>query len=183
MAYGSTGTGKTFTIMGPELAFHDADKGSSDASVFAFQVASDSKGTDHDDASLRSDQAGLLPRAAVHIFEAVSRDSEHVYTAEISYIQLYCERLQDLLAPEVGHGGSGDGLDLTLREDPEDGVYVEGATWVPVDDAQACIRLVRAGNRARAVAATHMNAHSSRSHAVFAMRVRRAVNDCRVSYC
>lgn len=85
-----------------------------------------------------------------------------------------------LARAEGAEGGSGASAAtgsamraLPLREDSERGVYVEGAAQVPVRSAAECLGLLRRGEGRRAVAATALNAHSSRSHAVLALDIER----------
>lgn len=87
----------------------------------------------------------------------------------MSYVQIYCERLLDLLDPFLPPGS------LLLREDhPErGGIYVDGATNLRVHSVDECLSCVAKGDRNRAVAGTSMNAHSSRSHAILIVRLER----------
>jgi kinesin family protein 5 len=88
-------------------------------------------------------------------------------TILMSYVQIYCERIFDLLDPEVNSSN------LLIREDPERGVFIEGAACFPVTNVQECLKALEHGNTNRAVASTTMNAHSSRSHAVIILRIER----------
>ena len=55
----------------------------------------------------------------------------------------------------------------------EDRVDVDGLTWVPVQSAEEALLLLARGAGQRATAATLMNDRSSRSHAIFTLRIRR----------
>lgn len=85
----------------------------------------------------------------------------------LSYVQIYCERIFDLLDPSVAPSS------IVVREDPDRGVYLDGATSVGVTNVADCLGLVARGNANRAVASTGMNAQSSRSHAVLLLRIER----------
>ncbi|XP_076396060.1 osmotic avoidance abnormal protein 3 isoform X2 [Megachile rotundata] len=116
---------------------------------------------------------GFIERTLDHIFEATSTaSSEMRYLALLSYLEIYNERLRDLLQ---------DGISdlLTLKEDPNRGTYVAGGLKeVTVKDAAECARLVEQGDKRRAAAATKMNAASSRSHAVLTLSLETlAIND------
>ncbi|CAK9801024.1 Osmotic avoidance abnormal protein 3 [Anthophora quadrimaculata] len=116
---------------------------------------------------------GFIERTLDHIFEATSTASAEMrYLALLSYLEIYNERLRDLLQ---------DGMSdlLTLKEDPNKGTYVAGGLReVTVKDAAECARLVEQGDRRRAAAATKMNAASSRSHAVLTLSLETlAIND------
>ncbi|XP_017881491.1 osmotic avoidance abnormal protein 3-like [Ceratina calcarata] len=107
---------------------------------------------------------GFIERTLDHVFEATSTASADMrYLALLSYLEIYNERLRDLL-----QDGTSDLL--TLKEDPHRGTYVAGGLReVTVKDAAECTRLVEEGDRRRAAAATKMNAASSRSHAVLTL--------------
>ncbi|XP_029045056.2 osmotic avoidance abnormal protein 3-like [Osmia bicornis bicornis] len=116
---------------------------------------------------------GFIERTLDHIFEATSTaSSEMRYLALLSYLEIYNERLRDLLQDGIGDL-------LTLKEDPSRGTYVAGGLReVTVKDAAECARLVEQGDRRRAAAATKMNAASSRSHAVLTLSLETlAIND------
>ncbi|CAL7938713.1 unnamed protein product [Xylocopa violacea] len=116
---------------------------------------------------------GFIERTLDHIFEATSTASAEMrYLALLSYLEIYNERLRDLL-----QDGTSDLL--TLKEDPNRGTYVAGGLReVTVKDAAECARLVEEGDRRRAAAATKMNAASSRSHAVLTLSLETlAIND------
>ena len=57
------------------------------------------------------------------------------------------------------------------------GPYVEGLSKFAVRDFRTIIALIEEGNRSRTVAATNMNAESSRSHAVFTLVLTQAQFD------
>lgn len=78
-------------------------------------------------------------------------------------LQIYCELIQDLLQPESES--------LVLREDMAQGVFVSGAHEVPVTTLEECLHYLELGERNRVFAFTHLNAHSSRSHAVVMLTV------------
>ncbi|XP_015118817.1 osmotic avoidance abnormal protein 3 isoform X2 [Diachasma alloeum] len=105
---------------------------------------------------------GFVEKTLEHIFEATSTASSDTrYLALLSYLEIYNERLRDLLQDNCVEGS------LQLKEDPSRGTYVAGGLReVTVKDAAECARLVEQGDKRRALAATKMNATSSRSHAV-----------------
>lgn len=156
-AYGQTGSGKTYTMYGPA-------------------AAADERGG----AATR----GLTPRVLDYIFAWMARDERKTdgqlsYRCTASLLEIYNEHITDLLEPPEpsvgitaagGHGG-GTGAGLKLREDATRGIYVENLTLEAVDSAEAAQRLLTSGMRNRAVAATAMNAESSRSHLVFTLNI------------
>ena len=163
ICYGQTGTGKTFTMTGPE---------SSAAGSGA--------------ASLRvTPSCGLLPRALSALFSELPPSGcvgeRPAWEAAVAAVQVYREDVFDLLAgwaPAVaGADTPAPPRPLALREDPVAGVFVEGLTWHSVTRAEEALALVRMSTAARATAATRLNAHSSRSHAIVFVRVTRRAAD------
>ena len=110
------------------------------------------------------DLKGIIPRSADAIFERAGKDqSGTVYTVSCSYLQVYKEKIGDLLDTSKNN--------LQVREDPHAGVYVDGLTQNYVSSMDEVMSVLLKGDSARAVAATNMNAVSSRSHSVFIMEV------------
>jgi len=85
----------------------------------------------------------------------------------ISYMEIYNERMRDLLSP--GRQTS----DLKVIDHPELGAYVPGLTEAPCREMDEWKKLMDFGTKKRVTAATNMNASSSRSHAVFTIRAQR----------
>uniref|UniRef100_A0A670YE44 plus-end-directed kinesin ATPase n=1 Tax=Pseudonaja textilis TaxID=8673 RepID=A0A670YE44_PSETE len=127
-AYGQTGAGKSYTMMGKQ----------------------------------EENQAGIIPQLCEDLFEKINDNSneEMSYSVEVSYMEIYCERVRDLLNPK----NKGN---LRVREHPLLGPYVEDLSKLAVTSYTDIADLMDAGNKARTVAATNMNETSSRSHAVF----------------
>ncbi|KAF9098158.1 kinesin-like protein Klp8 [Mortierella sp. GBA35] len=105
---------------------------------------------------------GIIPLSCHELFKRIenNRDPTLSYRVEVSYMEIYCERVRDLLNPKnKGH--------LKVREHPSLGPYVEDLSKLMVTSFQDIENLMDEGNKARTVAATNMNETSSRSHAVF----------------
>lgn len=75
---------------------------------------------------VHDEHAGLIPRAIFQIFEYVqqARKQDDEVNVSLSFLQLYRENIQDLLAPAAASGGAEE--NLAIREDPVRGFYVEG---------------------------------------------------------
>ncbi|XP_049875979.1 kinesin-like protein unc-104 isoform X9 [Pectinophora gossypiella] len=127
-AYGQTGAGKSYTMMG--------------------------RGEDC--------QEGIIPQICKDLFRRIRQTTSEdlKYSVEVSYMEIYCERVRDLLNPK----NKGN---LRVREHPALGPYVEDLSKLAVTSYQDIYDLIDEGNKARTVAATNMNETSSRSHAVF----------------
>ncbi|KAG7272490.1 hypothetical protein CRUP_005962 [Coryphaenoides rupestris] len=109
------------------------------------------------------DQQGIIPLLCEDLFTKLSdtnADNSKSYSVEVSYMEIYCERVRDLLNPK----NKGN---LRVREHPLMGPYVEDLSKLAVTSYNDIQYLMESGNKARTVAATNMNETSSRSHAVF----------------
>ncbi|KAJ0406528.1 hypothetical protein ATCC90586_003507 [Pythium insidiosum] len=146
LAYGQSGSGKTFTTFG--------DDGSGEG---------DGDG----------DGEGLVPRLLQRLVTACADDVDTTLTA--SFVEIYQERLVDLLCPTKSSGR------LRVREDrATDGVWVDGAAEISLSSRSVARQVVRRGLRNRESGATRLNDRSSRSHAVLTLtltRTRRADDD------
>lgn len=117
---------------------------------------------------------GLIPLTCSRLFEDANEklkaDSNLRITVEVSYIEIYNEKVRDLLNPK----NKGN---LRVREHPSLGPYVEDLSKLVVKDFNDIEQLMDEGNKARTVAATNMNETSSRSHAVFTLVVTQKRRD------
>lgn len=131
-AYGQTGAGKSYTMMGTNI---DDDEG-----------------------------RGVIPRIVEQIFASImSSPSTIEYTVRVSYMEIYMEKIRDLLAPQNDN--------LPIHEEKNRGVYVKGLLEIYVSSVQEVYEVMRRGGAARAVAATNMNQESSRSHSIFVVTI------------
>ncbi|OAY81135.1 Armadillo repeat-containing kinesin-like protein 1, partial [Ananas comosus] len=135
MAYGQTGTGKTYTV---------GRLGKDDPS-----------------------ERGIMVRALEDILASTSSRSDSV---AISYLQLYLESLQDLLAPEK--------TNIPIVEDPKTGeVSLPGAAVVDIRNLDHFVELLQIGEANRHAANTKLNTESSRSHAMLVVHIQRSLKE------
>jgi kinesin family protein 1 len=110
-------------------------------------------------------EAGVIPKICQDMFERIGemqQDKTLRCTVEVSYLEIYNERVRDLLNPSTKGN-------LKVREHPSTGPYVEDLAKLVVSSFSEIENLMDEGNKARTVAATNMNETSSRSHAVFTL--------------
>ncbi|XP_065072541.1 kinesin-like protein Klp98A isoform X2 [Ochlerotatus camptorhynchus] len=106
---------------------------------------------------------GLIPRICRSLFGRMKlgQDEGVGYKTQCSYLEIYNERVKDLLGPSgAGHG-------LRVREHRTLGPYVENLSQHPVSDYGEIQNCMVQGNILRTTASTNMNDTSSRSHAIF----------------
>lgn len=120
------------------------------------------------------EEAGVIPKICKDMFLRIaalqSADKNLTCTVEVSYLEIYNERVRDLLNPTTKGN-------LKVREHPSTGPYVEDLAKLVVRSFQEIENLMDEGNKARTVAATNMNETSSRSHAVFTLTVTQKRHD------
>ncbi|XP_031559004.1 kinesin-like protein KIF13A isoform X2 [Actinia tenebrosa] len=116
---------------------------------------------------------GIIPRLCDNLFTGISENTTQdiTYKVEVSYIEIYNERVRDLLCPRGGNTA------LRVREHKVLGPYVEGLTKLVVSSYEDIEAIMVEGNKSRTVAATRMNTESSRSHAVFNIVLARTEYD------
>ncbi|XP_045109557.1 kinesin-like protein KIF14 isoform X2 [Portunus trituberculatus] len=151
-AYGQTGSGKSYTMLG-ENCLREID---STASV----------------------TAGVIPRFCADFIQKANSIHAHnppegqlphtQVEVELSYLEIYNEQIYDLLG---GMSSSGSREPLRVREDPRTGPYVEGIACHAVSSMEHLMTWLMLGNRERSIAATGLNDKSSRSHAVFTLKL------------
>lgn len=115
-------------------------------------------------------QRGVIPRIVDMIFATIASGNEEVeYTVKVSYMEIYLEKIRDLLqSPPPGQGQTpSTAKSLPIHEDRTRGVYVKGLTEEYVSSRAEIEQLMERGSRARVVGKTRMNSESSRSHAIF----------------
>ena len=123
------------------------------------------------------EESGVIPRICQNMFERITelqKDKNLTYTVEVSYLEIYNERVRDLLNPSTKGN-------LKVREHPSTGPYVEDLAKLVVRSFPEIQHLMDEGNKARTVAATSMNETSSRSHAVFTLTVTQKRHDVETS--
>jgi kinesin family protein 5 len=130
-AYGQTGAGKSFTMMG-----------------------------DMDDREFK----GVTPRIMEQIFDAIMTASSTIeFTVGIGYMEIYMERIRDLMAPSNDN--------LPINEGPR-GPFVKGLREIFVSSVDEVYQALHIGQRSRATASTNMNLESSRSHSIFVVTIK-----------
>ena len=95
-AYGQTGTGKTYTMSGDLNILGDLES---------------------QDKILLGEHAGIIPRVLVDLFKELSKDKSCDYSVKVSFLELYNERLRDLLAggEDSGNGNGNGSSEETIR--------------------------------------------------------------------
>ncbi|KAM8738813.1 kinesin-like protein KIF16B isoform 2-T6 [Acanthopagrus schlegelii] len=119
-----------------------------------------------------ADDKGLIPRICEGLFSEIRSKNKAVsFCTEVSYLEIYNERVQDLLTKRTAPT---DGGGLRVREHPRDGPYVENLSKHSILSHSDLEDLIFLGNANRTTASTGMNNVSSRSHAIFTISITQA---------
>jgi kinesin family protein 5 len=138
MAYGSTGSGKTYTMEGkvgdPEFL-------------------------------------GIIPRMVSTLFDGIDQAADTMeFTLKLSAVEIYMERIIDLLRQQGPDSVEAASTNVKVREDPLRGVWVDAVERHATNEADV-FAVAHAAQASRRVAATHMNVRSSRSHYILMLRL------------
>jgi hypothetical protein len=122
---------------------------------------------------------GVNYRALDLLFAAAPAQTDTRYEFHVSLLEIYNEKIVDLLASADGSGANASGLKVKKGEN---GVEVAGLVVVPVASAEQVVKLMKKGMSYRSVAATDSNANSSRSH-LYVGGTRRGAGLCCAGLC
>ncbi|KAG5955006.1 hypothetical protein E4U58_007361 [Claviceps cyperi] len=107
---------------------------------------------------------GVIPLAITDIFSYIRETPSREFLLRVSYLEIYNERIHDLLNMSPCGGAPQD--EIKLREDSKRGVYATPLREEIVQSPTQLLRVIARGDQARRTASTQFNARSSRSHAV-----------------
>jgi len=108
---------------------------------------------------------GIIPIMCERIFDNITSNTDPDLTirVEVSMLEIYMEKVKDLFNPGAG--------ELKVRLNPAKGFYVDNLTKNAASSYKVVEKLMDAGTKARTVAATAMNATSSRAHTIFQLQL------------
>ncbi|XP_078049062.1 kinesin-like protein Klp61F [Augochlora pura] len=141
LAYGQTGTGKTYTM-----------EGFDNNPMLNWQADSN---------------VGIIPRALSHLFDELRILEVQEYSVRVSFLELYNEEVYDLLSVNDGAAKIRIYEDSTRKGS----VIVNGLEEVTIYNKSDVYKILEKGSEKRQTAATLMNANSSRSHTIFSITV------------
>lgn len=115
---------------------------------------------------------GIAPRAIAQVYEEVENRIELAYSIKVSYMEIYNDRIYDLLEHFGAPDSSGDPHrgDFVVVEDAR-GTYVRGLTQVEVVSEQDALDQLFNGELQRTVAEHQLNKRSNRSHCIFTFHI------------
>ena len=132
-AYGQTGSGKTYTMMGED-------------------PSADSNGV-----------PGLYLLATNDIFQLLEKPQFQDLQLQISFFEIYCGKLYDLL---------NERKQLALRMDGKEKVNIIGITKKRAMNIHSVLQIIEVGTAIRVSGTTGANMNSSRSHAILQFELK-----------
>lgn len=106
-------------------------------------------------------EPGVIPLAVRDLFDIIQEVPDREFLLRMSYMEIYNEEINDLLAPEHRK--------LQVHESLERGIFVAGLREEIVASPEQVLDLMEFGESHRHIGETNMNLHSSRSHTIFRM--------------
>ncbi|KAI0432461.1 kinesin-II 95 kDa subunit [Xylaria sp. FL1042] len=148
-----------------------------DVTIFAYGVTGTGK-THTMRGGLKLADRGVIPRLLSGVFrraKKITKDSngETTVAVALSYYEIYNDKVFDLLEPVEKRTPSG----LPLRAEANGKTVVAGLSERPCQDLKDFEKLYIEANTNRVTAATKLNAHSSRSHAILRVKVTQTTGD------
>jgi len=104
---------------------------------------------------------GIIPLSIQDVFTYIQQATDKEFLLRVSYLEIYNEVINDLLAPE--------NINLKIHEDPNGLIYVGNLKEEIVLSLDHVMSLISAGEAHRHVGTTNYNDQSSRSHTIFRM--------------
>ncbi|KAH6686656.1 kinesin-II 95 kDa subunit [Plectosphaerella plurivora] len=147
-----------------------------DVTIFAYGVTGTGK-THTMRGGLKLADRGVIPRLLSNVFrrgKKIAKDSDGQTTVDVSlsYYEIYNDKVFDLMEPPEKRSPSG----LPLRE-KDNKTIVVGLSERTCQDLKDFEKLYIEANNNRVTAATKLNAHSSRSHAILRVKVTQTTGD------
>ncbi|KAM3592010.1 uncharacterized protein V6R79_011336 [Siganus canaliculatus] len=115
-----------------------------------------------------SEQPGVIPRAVREVCKLVKAKDEDDgwdYSIGMSYLEIYNEKVLDLLSPSS--------QDLPIREDKDKNIFIPGLTDITITSFSDFDKHFVPASLNRTTASTKLNQRSSRSHAILLIKVVR----------
>uniref|UniRef100_A0A3P9L2U6 Kinesin-like protein n=1 Tax=Oryzias latipes TaxID=8090 RepID=A0A3P9L2U6_ORYLA len=115
-----------------------------------------------------AEKPGVIPRAVREVFNLVhAKDAEEGwdYSISMSYLEIYNEKVLDLLSPSS--------QDLPIRQDKDKNIFIPGLTNVTISSFSDFDTHFVPASLNRTTASTKLNQRSSRSHAILLIKVVR----------
>jgi hypothetical protein len=127
--------------------------------------------------NILKEDLGIIPRVIDMIFEEIeARRGKSEFLLKVSFLEIYNEEIHDLLDPNRMVPDK----QITIRED-KGSIYLMGLHEEKVTSYEEMASCLDKGGLHRSTASTLMNAHSSRSHAIFTINIEQHILEDQVT--
>ena len=180
LAYGQTGTGKTYTMFGKDWSYDEYNYDNNNCllelenknekdSLLKNQIIID-KNNEHN---------GIVPNLIMELYHLINKnDNENNNNVDVtcSYIQIYNEKIYDLIDLSSSNelqlnSEYNKKYSLKLKSDKKQGLIIEGVNEVNVPTYNDIFKLLETGEANRKIRHTNKNYMSSRSHTIFMINI------------
>ena len=199
LAYGQTGTGKTYTMFGNDCSFNENNlnininlnnndtslNGNNGDELLKNQIVIDKT----------SEYNGIIPNLIMELYNLYNEKEKKENTEKIitcSYIQIYNEKIYDLLdiyseknIEENINIKNNLKKELKLKHDKIKGLIIEDANEILVPSFLDIFDILEAGENNRKIRQTTKNNMSSRSHTIFIITIEDNTSHikCKIKLC
>ena len=181
LAYGQTGTGKTYTMFGGDWSFNEDNYKN---------MIINSKNENEKDELLKNqiiidknnEYNGIIPNLIMELYNIFSKNNKGENNSEnknniiitCSYIQIYNEKIYDLLdisSEDSTYQQNNTLPSLKIKTDKKNGLFIEGANEIRASSYYDIFDILEAGESKRKIRQTYKNTMSSRSHTIFMINI------------
>lgn len=113
---------------------------------------------------------GIIPRAIQQVYREIRERPEYSVSVRISYLEIYNERMFDLLCTLPGAITTDPSL-MTVTDDDDGYTRVKGLSVRNANSEEEALNLLFEGETNRIIAQHALNKRSSRSHCVFTIYI------------
>jgi kinesin family protein 6/9 len=141
------------------------------STIFAYGQTGSGKTFTITGGSERYVDRGIIPRAITHLFECFKKDTTTMYSAYISYLEIYNESGYDLLDSTHETTKLEDMKKVVMMENEDGNYHLKNLSLHPVASEEDALNCLFLGDTNRAISETDMNQASSRSHCIFTVSI------------
>ena len=166
LAYGQTGTGKTYTMFGEDWTFNNINMNSKKEK--RNELLNNEIIINRD-----SESNGIVPNLILEIYNIYNKTDSNNIIIKCSYIQIYNEKIYDLLNISEDNNKNM----LKLKTDRKKGIIISGANEILASNYTDILDILEIGENNRKIRYTNKNKMSSRSHTIFMISIENKITN------
>ena len=183
MAYGQTGTGKTYTMFGGDWSFNEDNYNYDNITKNKNENEKNDLLQNHIVIDKKSEYNGIVPNLIMELYnifnsksnnEEKNNENNDNIIITCNYIQIYNEKIYDLLDFSSENqilSENNKTPSLKLKTDKKDGLIIEGANEIRTPSYFDIFDILETGETNRKIRQTNKNNMSSRSHTIFMINI------------